>query len=92
MNWVAFITFWFINDFQDQFYPITNGNSWIYKIDTGGKKLLILPEPWKEKIIGYVEKINELDTEKIIPSDHIGGVKNVLRNDTAGSTIGEGVL
>ncbi len=43
-------------------------------------------------IIGYVEKINELDTEKIIPSDHIGGVKNVLRNDTVGSTIGEGVL
>ena len=44
------------------------------------------------RIIGYVEKINELDTENIIPADHIGGVKNILRDDIEGETIGDGVF
>jgi aspartyl-tRNA(Asn)/glutamyl-tRNA(Gln) amidotransferase subunit C len=33
------------------------------------------------EIIGYVEKINELQTEKIAPADHIGGLTNVFRKD-----------
>jgi aspartyl-tRNA(Asn)/glutamyl-tRNA(Gln) amidotransferase subunit C len=33
-------------------------------------------------IISYVEKINELDTADISPSDHIAELKNVFRADT----------
>ena len=32
-------------------------------------------------IIGYVEKINELDTSSIEPTDHIVEMKNVFRSD-----------
>lgn len=32
-------------------------------------------------IIGYVEKINELDTGSIAPADHIVEMKNVVRPD-----------
>jgi aspartyl-tRNA(Asn)/glutamyl-tRNA(Gln) amidotransferase subunit C len=33
-------------------------------------------------IISYVEKINELDTADVAPSDHIVELKNVFRADT----------
>lgn len=32
-------------------------------------------------IISYVEKINELDTEKVEPTDHIVDLKNIFRKD-----------
>jgi aspartyl-tRNA(Asn)/glutamyl-tRNA(Gln) amidotransferase subunit C len=32
-------------------------------------------------IINYVEKINELDTANVEPTDHIVDLKNVFRND-----------
>lgn len=38
-------------------------------------------------IVEYVEKINELETEKVQPADHIVDLKNVLRSDTVLSSI-----
>ncbi len=44
-------------------------------------------------ILGYVEKLNELDTEGIEPTAHAAPLKNVLREDKAGAGIGiESVL
>lgn len=33
------------------------------------------------QILGYVEKLNELDTEKVEPTSHVVPLKNVLRED-----------
>ncbi len=38
-------------------------------------------------IISYVEKINELDTENVMPADHIVELKNVFRKDISGGSI-----
>ena len=38
-------------------------------------------------IISYVEKINELDTESIEPTDHIVELTNVLRDDRVDKSI-----
>jgi len=35
-----------------------------------------------EKIVGYVEKLNELDLENVPPTSHTQNLKNVLREDT----------
>ena len=32
-------------------------------------------------ILGYIEKLNELDTGDIAPTSHVGGLKNVTRPD-----------
>lgn len=32
-------------------------------------------------IIGYFEKLNELDTKDIVPREHIKSIKNVFRED-----------
>ncbi|WP_136479612.1 Asp-tRNA(Asn)/Glu-tRNA(Gln) amidotransferase subunit GatC [Acetivibrio thermocellus] len=34
-----------------------------------------------ESIISYVDKLNELDTSKIIPTVHVIPIKNVFRDD-----------
>ncbi len=38
-------------------------------------------------ILSYVEKINELDTDTVKPSDHIVDLKNVFRDDETGPSI-----
>jgi len=38
-------------------------------------------------IIGYVEKIKELDTDSVAPAEHIAGLKNIFRGDTAEKSI-----
>jgi aspartyl-tRNA(Asn)/glutamyl-tRNA(Gln) amidotransferase subunit C len=38
-------------------------------------------------IISYVEKINELNTENVDPTDHIVDLKNVLRDDAVTESI-----
>ncbi len=38
-------------------------------------------------IISYVEKINELNTENVEPTDHIVDMKNVLRDDVVTESI-----
>jgi aspartyl-tRNA(Asn)/glutamyl-tRNA(Gln) amidotransferase subunit C len=38
-------------------------------------------------IISYVEKINELDTESVEPTDHIVELTNVLREDEVRESI-----
>jgi aspartyl-tRNA(Asn)/glutamyl-tRNA(Gln) amidotransferase subunit C len=38
-------------------------------------------------IISYVEKINELDTESVEPTDHIVELTNVLRDDRVDKSI-----
>ncbi len=35
------------------------------------------------EILNYVEKIKELDTERVKPADHIIDMSNVFRRDTA---------
>ena len=40
------------------------------------------------RIIDYVDKLNELDTEGVEPVRHILEVQNVLRNDEKRSTLG----
>ena len=39
-------------------------------------------------ILKYVEKMNELDTEKVQPLAHCLDVSNVLRADVAGESLG----
>ncbi|MGB9678022.1 MAG: Asp-tRNA(Asn)/Glu-tRNA(Gln) amidotransferase subunit GatC, partial [Candidatus Ratteibacteria bacterium] len=34
-----------------------------------------------EKILEYVSKLNEVDTEKLIPSYHVLPLKNIFRED-----------
>ena len=41
-----------------------------------------------EKMLGFVEKMNELDTSGIVPMTHVFDVKNVLRDDVV--TNGDG--
>ncbi len=43
-------------------------------------------------IISYVEKINELDTADVAPSDHIVELKNVFRADTVLPSIDRAAL
>ena len=43
-------------------------------------------------IIGYVEKINELDTSGVEPADHIVDIKNVFRKDVVLKSIDRGEL
>jgi aspartyl-tRNA(Asn)/glutamyl-tRNA(Gln) amidotransferase subunit C len=43
-------------------------------------------------IIGYVEKINELDTSGVEPADHIVDIKNVFRKDVVRKSIGRSEL
>jgi aspartyl-tRNA(Asn)/glutamyl-tRNA(Gln) amidotransferase subunit C len=43
-------------------------------------------------IISYVEKINELDTADVTPSDHIVELKNVFRADTVLPSIDRAAL
>jgi len=38
-------------------------------------------------IIGFVEKINELDTSQVEPTDHIVELKNVLRRDSVAASL-----
>ena len=33
------------------------------------------------QILGYVEKLNELDTENVTPTSHVLGLTNVMRED-----------
>lgn len=40
------------------------------------------------EILTYVEKLNELDTEKVEPLNHVLPLKNVLRPDAAEDSIG----
>lgn len=35
------------------------------------------------EIVGYVEKINQLNTDSIAPAEHVADIKNVFREDTA---------
>ena len=37
-----------------------------------------------EKIICYVDKLNELDTKDVKPMEHVMPIRNVLREDAAG--------
>ncbi len=39
------------------------------------------------KILDYVEKINELDTDNIEPTNHILDINNVFRDDTIKESI-----
>ncbi|MFH1062936.1 MAG: Asp-tRNA(Asn)/Glu-tRNA(Gln) amidotransferase subunit GatC [Candidatus Omnitrophota bacterium] len=34
-----------------------------------------------DKILTYIEKLNELDTENIAPTSHVLGLENVFRKD-----------
>ncbi|WP_010252343.1 Asp-tRNA(Asn)/Glu-tRNA(Gln) amidotransferase subunit GatC [Acetivibrio cellulolyticus] len=36
-----------------------------------------------EQIISYVDKLNELDTSKVKPTDHVIPISNVFREDEA---------
>ncbi len=39
------------------------------------------------EIVQYVEKINELNTDGVEPTDHIVELKNVFRDDTVGESL-----
>mgnify|MGYP000437702937 CR=1 FL=1 len=41
-----------------------------------------------DAILGYVEKLNELDTEGIVPTAHAVPVENALRDDEVKPSIG----
>jgi len=41
-----------------------------------------------DAILGYVEKLNELDTDHIIPTAHAVPVENAFREDRTGMSIG----
>ncbi|PLY02165.1 MAG: Asp-tRNA(Asn)/Glu-tRNA(Gln) amidotransferase GatCAB subunit C [Desulfuromonas sp.] len=41
-----------------------------------------------DQILGYVEKLNELDTEGIIPTAHAVPVENAFRDDVVRPSIG----
>jgi aspartyl-tRNA(Asn)/glutamyl-tRNA(Gln) amidotransferase subunit C len=41
-----------------------------------------------DAILGYVEKLNELDTSGIIPTSHAVPVENAFRQDVAVRSIG----
>lgn len=40
-----------------------------------------------DAIIGYIEKMNELDTENVKPTSHVVDVNNVLREDEVGNSL-----
>lgn len=40
-----------------------------------------------DEIIDYAEQLNELDTERIVPTAHVLEVKNVIREDKARPSI-----
>jgi len=41
-----------------------------------------------DQILGYVEKLNELDTEGIVPTSHAVPVENAFREDVVKPSIG----
>jgi aspartyl-tRNA(Asn)/glutamyl-tRNA(Gln) amidotransferase subunit C len=43
-------------------------------------------------ILGYVEKINELDTSSVKPTDHVAGLCNIFREDAVTSGNGTEAL
>jgi aspartyl-tRNA(Asn)/glutamyl-tRNA(Gln) amidotransferase subunit C len=40
-------------------------------------------------IVSYVDKIGEMNTENVIPADHIAGLKNVFRGSRPAEPISE---
>ncbi len=38
-------------------------------------------------IIGYVDKISQLDTDSVEAAEHIAGIKNVFRQDMTGTCL-----
>lgn len=40
-----------------------------------------------DQILKYVDKLNELDTEKVKPTSHVLPLKNVFREDKAGKSL-----
>ncbi|MBI2012369.1 Asp-tRNA(Asn)/Glu-tRNA(Gln) amidotransferase subunit GatC [Candidatus Curtissbacteria bacterium] len=42
------------------------------------KKVL---RPQLEEILGYISKLNEIDTTGVEPTDHITGLENIVRED-----------
>ncbi|MEI6205300.1 MAG: Asp-tRNA(Asn)/Glu-tRNA(Gln) amidotransferase subunit GatC [Desulfuromonadales bacterium] len=53
---------------------------------TDGEKNLFAGQ--MDAIIGYVEKIRELDTEGVIPTSHAVPMENAFREDVVRSSIG----
>lgn len=43
-----------------------------------------------EKMLDYIDTLNELDTDGVEPMSHVFPVHNVFREDVAGSTDGSG--
>lgn len=41
-----------------------------------------------DELLGYVEKLNELDTEGIVPTSHAVPMENAFREDVVRSSIG----
>ncbi|MBD3289506.1 Asp-tRNA(Asn)/Glu-tRNA(Gln) amidotransferase subunit GatC [candidate division KSB1 bacterium] len=41
------------------------------------------------EILGYMEKLNELDTEEIEPTSHVLGIQNELREDRQESWVSQ---
>lgn len=41
-----------------------------------------------DQILKYVDKLNELDTEKVKPTSHVLPLKNVFRKDKVGKSLG----
>lgn len=44
------------------------------------------------KILGYVEKLNQLETENIAPTSHVPPIQNVFREDETTNRFPEGNL
>lgn len=40
-----------------------------------------------DRIIGYVDKIGQLNTDETEPAEHIAGLKNVFRQDGTGTCL-----
>ncbi|MBU4310838.1 Asp-tRNA(Asn)/Glu-tRNA(Gln) amidotransferase subunit GatC, partial [bacterium] len=40
-----------------------------------------------DQILKYVDKLNELDTEKVKPTSHVLPLKNVFREDKVGKSL-----
>ena len=57
------------------------------ELDSGEKALFV---GQMNAILGYVEKLNELNTEGIVPTSHAVPMENAFREDSVKPSIGTG--
>ena len=60
--------------------PLLNKISKLARLNLSNQEKKIFTHQLSD-VLGYVEKINKLQTQEILPAEHIASLKNIIRDD-----------